>query len=184
MPAFMKNDRVEFSANNTIIYGTIRKSGTSICEIVQDGAKSVFKVPTPLLSNSNRNLPILPAHPMDVWSVNKYKTSKHESRDNTCFTADISYNGRTVIHAQNDGNGECDRYYAIDGQYSIVAQFEADAKQWLIDHGMPEDQAIEAAHIWIGWKVNRSIYAGNPENYIREWKQVLGLDEEQAEMKM
>jgi hypothetical protein len=89
-----------------------------------------------------------------------------------------------VIYAQNDGNGCCIRYFAINGQYTIVAQFEADAKQWLIDHGMPEDRAIEAGNIWLGWKVERAVYAGSAEDYVSEWKEALGIELDHADMKM
>jgi hypothetical protein len=184
MPAFMKHDRVEFSANNKVVYGTVRKSGTSMCEIVQDGAKSVFKVPNKLLAPSPSQLPELPKHPMDAWAINKYKSSKNSNRETQCFTAEITHNGETVIYAQNDGNGCCIRYFAINGQYTIVAQFEADAKQWLIDHGMPEDRAIEAGNIWLGWKVERAVYAGSAEDYVSEWKEALGIELDHADMKM
>lgn len=184
MPTFMKNDRVEFKNKGIAIHGVVRKGGATTCEVVQDGARSRFKVPATLLSISNKPLPKLPEHPMDAWGVKKYATSKIASRETTCFTAEITHNGRTVIHAQNDGNGGCDRYYSTDGKYAIVDQFEADAKQWLIDHGMPEDRAIEAANIWISWKVERAPYAGSAADYVEEWKEALGIEDDAIEMKM
>lgn len=184
MPSFKKTDRVEFTNKGSTIYGIVRKGGASKCEVVQDGAKSVFTVPVSLLKFSTKPLPTQPEHPMDAWGLKKYAASKLNSRGTVCFTAEITHNGKTVIHAQNDGNGGADRYYSATGRYEVVAQFEADAKQWIIDHGMPEAHAIEPANIWISWKAEHAPYAGSATDYIAEWKEALGIEDEAPSMKM
>lgn len=184
MPTFKKNDRVEFNNKSEIIYGTVRKSGADRCEVIKDGAKYTYKVPNTLLRPSQEPLPTLPANPMDVWGIRKYREIKASSEETTCFSAEITYEGKPVIYAENSGKGGCDLYRPTNGEYKTVAQFEADAKKWVIDHGMPEKNYLEAANMWIVWKNERAPYGGSPEDFIAEWKEALNIEDEVPSIKM
>lgn len=167
MSKFKKGDRVEFPHENQTIYGVISRGGTKP-KIIEDGGMVEYGVPLHLIKLSDKPLRKGPEHPMDKWKITKYKENPSFSEETICFKAEITKNGKRVIAAENNGTGGCNSYYPLTGGYEIVREFEEASKQWLLDHGKPEERCFEPSDDWINWKVNQEPYGVTANDYVEK----------------
>lgn len=174
MPApFTKHDRVEFDHNGETLYGVVRRGGKTV-KVVGDGAKFQYTVPAGMLRHSQVPLPKDDPHPMDAWNLKDYSEVAAMSEETLAFTATVTRDGEAVLSAKNDGRGGCNSYYAISGGYASVSLFEEEAKQWLIDNGMPEEDCYEAGDMWLSWKATQAPYGVTAPAMVSDWLEALG----------
>lgn len=168
MPAFSKGDRVEFDHKNETLYGTVSRGGAKP-KVILDGGKLEYAVPAGMLRNSSVPLPQGEPHPMDTWSLKGYSEAAAMSEETTAFTATVTEGGVPVLSAKNDGRGGCNSYYPITGGYASVTRFEEAAKQWLVDHGLPAEDAFEAGDMWLTWKASQAPYGLTASAMVADW---------------
>lgn len=111
---------------------------------------------------------------MDAWGLKDYSEVPAMSEETTAFTATVTYDGVPVIAAKNDGRGGCNSYYALSGGYATVQRFEEAAKQWLMDHGMPERDCFEAGDMWLTWKASQAPYGMTAKQMVEDWLKTIG----------
>ena len=178
---FKKGDRVELDYKGKVIYGVVKKGGTRV-QVIADGGKEQFGVDPRNLRPSDVPLPKDPPHAMDAWGLKGYKANEAFSEETLMFQSEITLNGKAVISAKNDGRGGCNMYYPLEGGYATVEKFLESAKQWLRDHGMPEDDIYEPGDNWINWKANEQPYGVTAkamvEADIARWKELRGERDE------
>jgi len=180
---FKKGDRVEFDYEGKVVHGTVAKGGTLV-KVVADGGADTFGVDARNLRASNAPLPKDAPHPMDAWGLKGYSKSQKFSEETLCFSSQVTFNGKAVIEAKNDGQGGSNMYYPLQGGWATVEKFLEDAKQWLRDHGMPEGDIFEPGDNWIDWKANQQPYGVTAkamvEADIARWKELRGDRDEEA----
>lgn len=181
MPAFKKNDRVEFTYEGELIYGVVTKGGSKV-KLTADGQKYSYTVGEASLRHSTKPMPSDAPHLMDVYSLKKYAEHSAMSAETVAFSSEIQKNGVSIIAAKNNGCGGCNAYYPLSGGYETVNKFEEDAKQWLIDHGMPKEDVSEASNLWIIWKSSSAPFGVTATQYVADWQEsmaaVLGSHED------
>jgi len=172
--SFKKGDRVEFDGKEGVLAGTVVKGG-SMVEVFLDGGALKARVPVEDLRPTTVSLPKDDPHPMDAWGVKNRKDFAELRQETPAFSAEITYNGKVVLQASNDGRGGCNRYMPLNGNtYGIVDRLESDAKQWMIDHGMPEERVFEAADAWVEWKHSQAPYGMTAKGMVEELIRPLG----------
>ena len=170
MPAtYSKGDRVEFDHKNETLYGVVSRGGAKGCKVIIDGGKLEYRVPPSMIRESSRPLQQDDPHPMDAWALKSYQEVPAMSEETAAFTAAVMKDGKTLLSAKNDGHGGCNTYYPIVGGYASVTQFHEDAKQWLMDHGMPEEDCFEAGDMWLSWKATQAPYGVTARMLVEEW---------------
>lgn len=172
MPLFKKHDRVEFDHGKETLYGVVTKGGKRT-SVTLDGAKLAYSVGESALRISTKPLPKDPPHPMDAYTLKSYREAAHLSEETTAFSAEIQKDGVSIIAARNSGHGGCNSYYPLSGGYAVTSQFEDDAKQWLIDHGMDESDVNEASDTWLVWKATQAPFGVTAVQYVEDWKEML-----------
>ena len=170
---FTKHDRVEFDHNGETLYGVVKRGGKSV-KVVGDGAKFEYSVPSSMLRHSEEPLPKDDPHPMDAWGLKDYAEVAAMSEETMAFTATVTHEGVPFLSAKNDGRGGCNSYYAVSGGYASVTRFEDDARQWLMDNGMPEQDCFEAGDMWLAWKASQAPYGVTATAMVSEWLEALG----------
>jgi len=170
MAKFSKFDRVEFTYDGETVYGVVTRGGTKPT-VIGDGAVSEYRVPEAVLKHSDRPLPKDDPHPMDSWGIKQYKEYRELSEETVAFSAIITRNGVEVMHAKNDGHGGCNMYWPVGGDHTLVTRLESDARQWLIDHGMPEESCFECSDMWLGWKAAEAPFGVTARAMIQKYQQ-------------
>lgn len=169
MPAtYQKGARVEFDHKGETMSGVVSKGGSKP-KVILDGGKLECTVPAAALRDSSRPLPKDPPHPMDSWSLKGYTEMVGMSQETQAFTATVLKDGVPLLAARNDGRGGCNSYYPVTGGYASVTALEDAAKQWLIDHGMPEEDCFEAGDMWMSWKANQAPYGMTGKAMVESW---------------
>lgn len=180
---FKKGDRVELDYDGKVIYGVVKKGGARV-QVIADGGKDQFGVDPRNLRASDAPLPKDPPHAMDAWGLKGYKANESFSEETLMFTSQITFNGKAVIEAKNDGRGGSNMYYPLSGGYATVEKFLESARQWLRDHGMPEGDIFEPGDNWIDWKANQQPYGVTAKAMVEEdiarWKSIRAEREEAA----
>jgi len=177
MPApFSKNDRVEFDHKGETLYGVVKQGGSKTVKVVGDGGKYEYSVPPSMLRHSGQPLAKDDPHPMDAWGLKGYAEVAAMSEETVAFTATVTRDGVPVLAAKNDGRGGCNSYYPVagGGGYGNVQRLEEEAKQWLIDHGMPEEDCFEAGDMWLSWKATQAPYGVTARAMVADWLETLG----------
>lgn len=173
MPStYSKGSRVEFDYRGETLQGVVSRGGAK-AKVIVDGGKLEFTVPAPSLRDSAVPLPKDPSHPMDSWSLKGYSEVAAMSEETQAFTAVVMRNGVQAIHAKNTGRGGCNSYHPATGGYATVAALENEARQWLIDHGMPEEDCIEAADMWLSWKATKAPYGVTAKAFVEDWQSLM-----------
>ena len=90
---------------------------------------------------------------MKDYDVKSYKEHRELSEETEAFSAKITYRGKVVLEASNNGHGGCNMYYpTVKGG----PNFHADVKRWAEENGHPNP--IEPEDTWIDWhRVGRLI---------------------------
>lgn len=179
MSQYKKGDRVSFSYEGKEVLGVVTKGGKKT-SVIEDGMTNRFNVPESLLSHSDKPLPKDPPHQMDCYDVKKYVEYPQMGEETTAFSAIITKNGRDILQVKNDGKGGCNMYWPVGGDSSSSVSLEAHSKQWLIDHGMPEDDCIECADTWTSWKATMAPYGVTAKEMVGYYKEQNANHEEQT----
>ena len=83
---------------------------------------------------------------MSRYDVKSYKEHAALSQETTAFSANITFDGKVVLQATNDGHGGCNMYYPTT---KSGPDFHADVKRWAEENGHPD--AFEPEDQWIDW---------------------------------
>ncbi len=165
-----KRDRVEFKDDGgKLLHGTVESGDMFKVKVVLDGGEMVYEVPQRELAASTKVLAKPAPSVMDDWGVRSYKAVPALSEETEAFTADITYKGKSVIKAKNDGHGGCNMYH---GDRAMVDRFQADAKAWFDEANV--EHLIEAADHFVTWHATLRPYAVDAMEHLREYDLRLG----------
>lgn len=163
---FRKGDRVEFDDNGVTKYGVVSKGGAKKIEVIADGAEFIVKGHAAGFRPSNQPIPMdSEPSPMDDYGVKGYKEFK--SFDGGGFNAYITYKGKKILEAFDEGNGGEVSTHGIGGTpYSRSPEeekFYADAKAWAIQFG--DSNGFGAVGMWFDWYVHERPYGVTARMY-------------------
>jgi len=107
--------------------------------------------------------------PMEKWGVSNYEKWEHGHGDSETFHAFITYNGKKVLEASNDGWGGPNLYRPISNSPTyphrdIEKMFYADANKWMELGGC---EPSEGADLWIFWYVVVKPQGITPAEYLK-----------------
>jgi len=156
---FRKGDRVEFDHWSGTRHGVVARAG-KVPRVYTDGRTDVFDVSPGMLRHSDVPVRRDPPHPMDAWSVADYSHSDAYSLKSRAYIAKVALDGVPVLQVIGSGLGDPTRYGRIrnDVPKSVVGDLESAARQWLLDHGMPEHGIANPADVWVEWKAQQAPY--------------------------
>lgn len=176
---FKKGDRVcwrstDEEGNVTLKHGTITKGGKNIVATMDGGKYEVKGKPTQF-RYSDKPIPKDPTSPMDDYSVTKYKEIPEMSDETTAYVATISYKGKPVLQAQNQGCGGDTMLHLIANEpltvSSSIDMFIKAAKAWATQFG--QTKPFEAYDEWIDWYVNYRPFAVTAAAYNEDIEKAL-----------
>ena len=151
-----------------------------MCTMVIDGGKLEIKAQAWCFDPSDKPLPTAnePASPMDKYEIKKYKEAKHLSEETIAFSAEIWYDGKPFLHAQNRGHGGCNLYSTMQGAaircHEAEQQFIKDAEAWARQNGAKGD-LIEVHDIWIAWHTHRRPHGETAAQHWAGWNEMLSV---------
>lgn len=161
-----KGDRVEWVQNGETRYGIVFRGGKNPIVYLDGGATSVSG-PARAFAFSKHPLPKDEPSVMDKWDVKSYKNTGL-GEETPQFNADITVNGKVVLHVSNDGRGGCNRYYPARGMCrGVIDQLITDARVWGEQFGYPYDFEVEDT--WVEWATREKIYGKKAVDYFKEY---------------
>ena len=154
-----KGDRVEFTDKGVTKYGVVSKGGSKKVEVTLDGAEYCVRGSAGAFRKSDYPLPVdTEPSPMDNYAVTGYKEFK--SFDGGGFNAYITYKGKKILEAFDEGNGGEVNIHGIGGtpyaRSPEEEKFYADAKAWAIQFG--DSNGFGAVGMWFEWYVYERPY--------------------------
>jgi hypothetical protein len=165
--SFSKNDRVEFDGKDGVILGVVTRSGVKI-SVVADGGEMKYSVPPAILRHSEVPLPKDPPHEMDRWQLSGYKSYPSMSEETLCFETNITFDGKKVLSAKNDGRGGCDFFYPLDRSEDFVKKFNEAAIKWMEDNGFPDCDGELSVTLWMQYKTDFAPYGVLASDYCKK----------------
>lgn len=165
--SFSKNDRVEFDTKDGVVLGVVSRGGSNI-SVVADGGQLKYSVPRAILRHSKVPLPKDPPHEMDRWQLTGYKSYPSMSEETLCFETSITFDGKKVLRAKNEGHGGCDFFYALDRSEDFEKRFIEAAEKWMEDNGFPECGGELSVTLWMQYKTEIAPYGGLASDYCKK----------------
>lgn len=132
--------------------GVVSKGGRNPIVIYENGTLQcsgpayIFKVITKPNIDDSDDI-------MKDWGISGYKEHKRMSEETTAFNAYITYKGKKVFAAKNDGKGGCNFYTRLNlkPEYrELMEKFKSDAEQWKKAHSKTES-VLEIEDLWLEW---------------------------------
>lgn len=170
--AFAKGDRVCFDHRGETLHGVVTKGGAARIVVVLDGGRQRTSGPAAGFRASDKPLPKDPPSEMDRWGVVDHRASARMSEETEAFTATVTYDGKPVAHARNDGRGGCNLYQPLPGQgRDLLDRLHADAAEWTRRNG---GEPFEPEDDWLSWAANERPFGVTAADHFAERARLLG----------
>ena len=164
--ALKKGDRVEWIQGSETRYGVVFRGGKRPTVYIDGGERQV-QGPSTAFNISNHPLPADEPSVMDKWAIKSYKDSGF-GEETPQFQAEITINGKVVLHVSNEGMGGSNRYYPARGMTrGVIDQLVSDATAWGKQFGYPYDFEVEDT--WVEWAAREKIYGKKAVDYFKEY---------------
>lgn len=164
-----KGDRIEFVTRERLVHATVLSANLLDVKAMADGGEVEYGVPARGLRPSSKVLPVPAPSVMDDWAVRAYKTARGLSEETEAFSAELTYGGRVVIRARNDGRGGCNMYH---GERAHLDRLHRDAQAWLAEADV--EHLAEAADLWLDWHARLRPYAVDAREHLRRFDREVG----------
>jgi hypothetical protein len=164
-----KGDRVEFEHDARTVHATVVSADLEIVKSIADGGAYEHVTKARDLRPSTKVLPKPAPSVMDDWGVRSYREAPARSRETDAFEATVTYKGKPVLKAGNDGKGGPNRY---DGDRETVDRLVRDGQTWLAEAGV--EHVVEGADQWLDWHARLRPYAVDAREHLRETDELIG----------